>query len=43
MSNSNVDLVKDNFKDCNCDIIEAKRRINSKKPESKTEEVIIYN
>ena len=43
MSNSNVELVKNNFKDCVCNNIEVKRRINSKKPESTTSEIIIYN
>ena len=43
MSNANVKLVTDNFKDYNCEEIEAKRTINSKKPGSKTTEVIIYN
>lgn len=43
MSNSKVDLVCDNFKEYNCDNIIARRTINSKKPESKTIEVIIYN
>jgi DNA adenine methylase len=43
MSNSKVDLVCDNFKEYNCDNIIARRAINSKKPESKTIEVIIYN
>ena len=43
MSNANVKLVTDNFKEYNCEEIEAKRAINSKKPGSKTIEVIIYN
>ena len=50
MSNSNVELVKNSFKneDINhiifkIDVIEAKRAINSKKPNSKTTEVLIYN
>lgn len=43
MSNSNVDLVHDNFKEYNCDNVIARRAINSKKPGSTTTEVIIYN
>ena len=43
MNNSKVDLVCDNFKEYNCDNIIARRAINSKKPESTTIEVIIYN
>lgn len=43
MSNAKVDLVIDNFKEYNCDDIIAKRAINSKKPNSITTEVIIYN
>jgi DNA adenine methylase len=43
MSNSKVDLVTDNFKEYNCEDIIARRAINSKKPGSKTTEVIIYN
>ena len=43
MSNANVKLVTDNFKEYNCEEIEAKRAINSKKPGSKTIEVIIVN
>ena len=43
MSNSNVDLVTDTFKEYNCDNIIARRAINSKKPGSTTKEVIIYN
>lgn len=50
MSNSNVELVKNSFKneDINniifkIDEVEAKRAINSKKPNSKTTEVLIYN
>lgn len=43
MSNSNVDLVRDNFEGYNIDEITARRAINSKNPGSKTKEVIIYN
>lgn len=43
LSNSNVDLVTSNFCDFNCEVIEARRAINSKKPDSKTKEVIIWN
>ena len=32
MSNAKVDLVKDNFEDYECEEIEARRTINSKKP-----------
>ena len=41
MSNSNVQLVNDYFSDYNKKVIIAKRSINSKNPESKTEEIII--
>lgn len=43
MSNSNVELVTETFKEYNCDNIVARRAINSKNPASKTTEVIIYN
>ena len=43
MSNARVDLVLDNFKDCYIEDIKARRAINSKNPESKTIEVIVYN
>lgn len=43
MSNSNVDIVTNSFKDYNCDEIVARRAINSKNPGSTTKEVIIYN
>ena len=43
MSNAKVELVTSNFADYECEEIEARRAINSKKPESKTMEVIIYN
>jgi len=43
MSNSNADLVKDSFKDYNCDEIKARRAINSLNPGSTTKELLIYN
>jgi DNA adenine methylase len=43
MSNARVDLVLENFNDCNIEDVKAKRAINSKKPGSTTTEVIIYN
>ena len=43
MSNAKVDLVLDNFQGYNCEEVIARRAINSKNPESKTTEVIIYN
>jgi DNA adenine methylase len=45
MSNADVDLVKDNFtsEDYNIEVIECKRAINSKKPNAKTNEIIIKN
>lgn len=43
MSNSNVKLVTDEFKDYNIELVECKRAINSKKPNSVTNEVIIDN
>ena len=43
MSNSNANMVIDNFKDCKINYIEAKRSINSSNPESKTIETLIYN
>lgn len=43
MSNSNVKLVTDNFKDYEYDLITARRAINSKKPGSTCKELIIYN
>ena len=41
--NSKVDLVTYSFKDFTCEDAVARRAINSKKPGSKTIEVIIYN
>ena len=43
MSNSNVELVTDNFKEYQYESITARRAINSKKPGSTCKEVIIYN
>lgn len=43
LSNSNVSMVTDNFKEFNCDEIIARRAIHSKNPGSKAKEVIIYN
>lgn len=43
MSNSNVKLVTENFKNYNLEEVIARRAINSKKPDSTTTEVIIYN
>jgi DNA adenine methylase len=43
MSNHAVPLVLDNFNEFKCVNFEAKRKINSKKPQSKTTEVIISN
>ena len=45
MSNSDVDLVKNKFSllEYTTEIIECKRAINSKKPGSKCNEVLIYN
>ena len=43
MSNSNAELVIDNFKDCKINYIDAKRLINAINPESKTVETLIYN
>ena len=43
MSNAKVDIVKNSFKDYNCEDIVARRAINSKNPGSTTTEVVIYN
>jgi len=43
LSNAKVDLVTSSFKDYKSIDISARRAINSKKPQSKTIEVIIYN
>jgi DNA adenine methylase len=43
MSNSNTDMVLEHFKNYNIIKVEAKRSINSKKPESTETEVIIVN
>ena len=43
MSNAKVDLVMDNFKEYNCQEIQARRAINAKKPGSTATEVIIHN
>ena len=43
MSNSNVKLVLDNFKNYTIQTVKCKRRVNSKKPQSTTTEVLIYN
>lgn len=43
MSNADVDIIEEYFIKFNIKKIEAKRSINSKKPESKTIEVIVFN
>lgn len=43
MSNAKVDLVLDEFQDYEYETIVARRAINSKKPDSVTNEVLIYN
>jgi DNA adenine methylase len=43
LSNSCTDLVKETFKDYKIYILEARRSINSRNPESKTNEVLILN
>jgi len=43
MNNADVDYIRDNFKEYNIQIIICKRKINSKKPQSITNELIITN
>lgn len=43
MSNANVDFVKERFKEYKCQEINARRAINSKKPDSVTTELIVGN
>lgn len=43
MSNAKVDLVLHNFKSYNIEDVKVRRAINSKKPGSKTTEIIVYN
>ena len=43
MNNAKVDLVIDNFQDCHCDDVIARRAIHSKNPGSTTVEMIVYN
>lgn len=43
LSNSNINFIKEIFKEYNINIISAKRRINSKLPNDKTTELLIYN
>lgn len=43
MSNSNTDIVSKTFEEYNCEEVIARRAINSKKPESKTKELIIFS
>lgn len=43
LSNSHTTLVLNCFSDFRCDVIESRRAINSKNPESKTNEVLITN
>ncbi len=43
MNNAKVNLVMDNFQDCNCDDVIARRAIHSKNPGSTTVEMIVYN
>lgn len=42
-SNSKCDYILESYKDFNIDIVECKRRINSKKPQDSAKEVIIFN
>lgn len=43
VSNSNTELIKTLYSDCFIDMINAKRRINSKNPESVVNELIVFN
>jgi DNA adenine methylase len=43
MSNSNMKMIKEEFKDFSMDEIAARRAIHSKKPETMTTEILIYN
>lgn len=43
LHNADVSIVNENFVDYTIDVIEARRAINSKRPDSKTKEVIIMN
>lgn len=43
MSNANVEIVIERFKNFNVEKVQARRAINSKRPESQTTELIIYN
>ena len=43
LSNSNVQLVLDTFKEFSKEHLQVRRTINAKKPGSTTTEVIIYN
>ena len=43
LSNSKVKIVMDEFKEFNMEDIVARRAINTKNPESKTTEVLIFN
>ena len=43
LHNADVSIVNENFIDYTIDVIEARRAINSKRPDSKTKEVIIMN
>lgn len=43
LSNNDVDYVKNKFKTSNIEVINCKRRINSKNPKQKQNEILIYN
>lgn len=43
LSNANVDIVVETFKDFKCENLTARRAINSKNPDSTTKEIIIIN